>query len=54
MNQECHFEWKCCYVAYLCAEGEIIAQIWHSVLQQEDQALVEGVILTLHVCVSAQ
>ena len=36
---------------YLCAEGQVIAEVLYIVLQQEDEALEEGIILTLHVCV---
>lgn len=36
---------------YLCAECQLISQRGHIVLQQVHQALEEGVVLALHVCV---
>jgi hypothetical protein len=41
------------FCTHLGGEGEVIAQVVNIVLQQEDQALVETVVLTLHVHVSA-
>ena len=37
---------------YISAEGEIIAQVTDVILEQEDEALVEGVVFALHVGVA--
>lgn len=49
-NQFC--TWKeLKYNTNLCAECQLIAQSGYIVLQQIHQALEEGVVLTLHVCI---
>lgn len=41
-------------VTHFCCECEVIPKVTDVVLQQEDQTLVETVVFTLHICVSAK
>ena len=36
---------------YLSAKREVVTKVLDIILQQEDETLIEGVVLTFHVCV---